>query len=197
MRKGEDLNQAAEADLSSFMRRFIRRQEGCFFVFFLRRRCRGVVSGRSDNWVSVERLVAAGYKKNTASLSPLSIWNHIRPPSPSSTQIRRHRRSRNVRGSARTPCPHLMSGIDKRAVVLLLSWLQCLQACRQVVRHKPTLRRIKIHSRSLSDAKRSHAHAAVIKIPVLTCHCYSVLILGGKWVCQLVVLLDLFDVTRL
>lgn len=80
-RRREDLIQAAEADLRSFMR-FVRRVDLFWKVLVFpssSTHCR-VVSGWSDNWVSVERLVAAGYK-NTASISSLCIWNHIRPPS--------------------------------------------------------------------------------------------------------------------
>lgn len=126
------------------------------FCFYSSRRRRSL-SERSDNWVSADRL-----------LRTLGLTFDLHRPS--STQKRRHGRSRNVRGSARTPCPHLTSGIDKRAVVPLLSWLQCLQACRQVVRHKPALRRFNIHSRRLSDTDVKPR--APIKTPVFTRHCY-------------------------
>lgn len=109
----------------------------------------GDVSGLTDNSVSVWK--QPGIKTQPLDfLSASEATRDLRRPS--STQIRRHRRrSRNVRGSVRTPCPHLTSVLDKRAVVPLLWWLQCLQACRQVVRCKPTPRRIK--TRSLSDAE--------------------------------------------
>ena len=128
------------------------------FCFYSSSRRRSL-SERSDNWVSADRL-----------LRTLGLTFDLHRPS--STQKRRQGRSRNVRGGARTPCPHLTSGIDKRAVVPLLSWLQCLQACRQVVRHKPALRLWVLTSTTGDYQTLSVKPRAPIKTPVFTRHCY-------------------------
>lgn len=112
---------------------------GRFFFLFLEQR-RGRLVTRSPRSI----------RYRITSVPQIAIWNLTRPPS---TFVSPDPTSRNVRGSVTMLPPHLMIQTNKRAVVPLLSWLPCLQACRQVVRHKPTPRRIEIHSRSLSDVE--------------------------------------------
>jgi len=103
-------------------------------------------------------------------------------------------RSRNVRGSVRTLCPHLTIQIDKRAVVLLLLWLQCLQACRQVVRPRPTRDVLKSTTTAClvmnvkPRALWAHRKKPCLNMSLL--HDFKVTNWGEKWLWQLVVLLD-------